>query len=225
MAQLQRILWKSCQLLVAFALGFLLFAAPGWADTDYLAGVQAYRQGQYAQAMQIFEDLHWAHPEDSRMTYYLAISEAQLGRYQQARQHYEEILTLDPNSEAARLAQEGLRYLPADTAALDLPPRFQAPPVEGGLAGANSSGNTAGTPGAATMGGMSPQELMMMQMMMGGLGGNGMQGGMNAAMPWMMMPQTGGAEGQQIDPNVMSTFLMNQMMQNFSLDGGSKDDR
>jgi len=64
--------------------------------------VKAYREGDYIQARKILHPLHGKQPENSRMTYYLAITEAQLGRFQQAKKLYQEILALDPNSEAAQ---------------------------------------------------------------------------------------------------------------------------
>jgi tetratricopeptide (TPR) repeat protein len=189
---------------------------------EFSDAVKAYREGNYIQARKALHPLHRQHPENSRVTYYLAITEAQLGRFQQAKKLYEEILALDPNSEAAQLALEGLKFLPSETT-MDLPPRFQ----EKGNAGtAQSSVNAQPMPQGNGMQMPSPQEWMALQMMMGqnGLGGTG---GMNA-MPWMMQgtnPSTGGNSygAGGFDPNVMSNMMMNQMLQNFTL-SGDKDD-
>ncbi len=210
-------------------------------QTDFQAGVKAYREGNYAQARLTFQQLHQLHPEDSNSTYYLAISEAQLGRYRQAEKLYREILTLNPQSEAAKLAKEGLQYLPGeDTSAnaLDQPPKFQAQQSTGTLQAsqmpqatphtATTAPQTAQTSATGLPTNVTPQDMMLWQMMMGQMG-NGNNNGMNSSMmPWAMMPQadpSNPAGGSNIDPNIMSTMLMNQMMQGFSLDGNTDKDR
>jgi hypothetical protein len=195
---------------------------------DVAAGVQAYRDGNYLLAHKWFDPLHAQHPENSKITYYLAITEAQLGRFPQAKKLYEEILTLDPNGDAAKLAAEGLKFLPTD-AGLDLPPRFQGGATQqAATAQSNATVPTTGTvPGQSAAGPtMSPQDWMAMQMMMGQSGMNGMN-----AMPWMMMPgaagaNTNGASGMGgFDPSLMSTMMMNQMMQNMNMSGNSDENR
>lgn len=210
--------WKIGLLLPFLLLHFAHAAQPDMEST-LTEGVAAYRDGRYLDAEKCFQQVHARHPENSKATYYFAITQAQLGRFKQAKSLYQEILTLDPNSEAAKLAQQGLSFLPEDTA-LDQPPRFQA----SGKAEKQpytDPDNT--TPKEQSQTGMSPQDMMMWQMMMAQMGGN-QQGGMN---PWalMMMPQmTGnGQNAPKIDPNVMSNMLMNQMMQNFSLEGSRQD--
>ncbi len=184
-----------------------------WAEDPFMAAVQLYRSGQYAEAEKQFAGMHAAQPEDVRVTYYLAMTEAQLGRYQQARSLYQQVLLLDPQGEAAALAQQGLQYLPSDNPGLDMPPRFQVEaPAPAGQAPAPGTTQAATTPT-----GMSPQDMMMWQMMMSSMGSQNGSGGMN---PWMMaMP---GMQGGQMDPSAMSTMLMNQMMSDFNF---SNDDR
>jgi hypothetical protein len=191
---------------------------------EFLAGVNAYREGNYLLARKTFAALHKQMPEDTTMTYYLAIAEAQLGHFAQARKLYQEISTLDPNGEAGRMASEGLQYLPGENG-LDHPPRFQSPgSVTPAMLGAAPPANGA-TGTAAPQTGMSPQDMMMLQMMMSQPNGNNQQGvgGFNM-LPYMMMPQAGqtgaGAGASGIDPQVMSNMLMNQMLQNFSMDSG-----
>jgi hypothetical protein len=210
---------KHISLSALLAAGLLLSGPAGFAQEagSFDAGVRAYRDGDYQNAQKTFDLLHRLHPEDSRVTYYLAITEAQLGRFKQARALYERILLLDPHSEVAQLAAEGLQYLPGENT-LDHPPRFQGgrnQPAQG----------RAVNPSPAVPGGLNPQDLMMWQMMMG-LGGNN-QGGMNP-MTMMMMPgMAGNGENgmSQMDPGVMSNMMMNQMMQNFSLFGDQDRDR
>lgn len=216
----------------------MLTSLPAWSETEdamphgYAEGVQAYREGNYAAARKNFERLHNDYPENSRVTYYLAITEAQLSRFQQARQLYQEILTLDPNSEAAKLAKEGLDYLP-EAGALDEPPKFKAKSrkqpetaeTEKAVAPQNAA-NPASVPQNSLYGGMSPQDMMMLQMMMSQGGG---AGGMNPMM-YMMAPQGQGDPNNpngmgNIDTSIMSNVIMNQMLQNFSLDSGKDQDR
>jgi tetratricopeptide (TPR) repeat protein len=206
-------------------------------DSQFSMGVKAYREGDYIQARRTFYSLHKPHPENTKVTYYLAITEAQLGRFQNAKKLYEEILSLEPHGETADLAKEGLKYLPAETA-LDLPPRFNKTQTnETNVNKTNSSSPAATTPppvnGTNTApGGMSQQDWMAWQTMMGqtGMGNNNMGNnnmGINM-MPWMMQqsasPNNPNAMGGY-DPNAMSNMLMNQMLQNFSLDSSKDDNR
>jgi tetratricopeptide (TPR) repeat protein len=203
-------------------------------DPQFESGVKAYRDGDYAQAVKTFEGLHRQAPENTKYTYYLAIAEAQLGRFQQARRHYSEIVTLEPNGETANLAKEGLKYLPP-ASNLDLPPRFSKQPQPSGgvgqavqTAGDASGAGATGSQAASAPGGMSAQDLMAWQMLMGqGSGGNmGGNNPMGGFMPNMMTGMPNGANGMSgMDPNIMSTMLMNQMMQNMNLSGEQGDHR
>lgn len=197
-----------CVLLTALWLAMV----PARAEDPFLQAVQAYRNGNYVEAQGMLNALHAARPEDTRVTYYLAITEAQLGRFRQARAHYEEVLVLAPNDEVAQLARQGLQYLPAESG-LDLPPRFQADPAAAASIPSQAYGAAQAAPN-----GMTAQDMMMWQAMMSSLGGNNNANGGMA--PWMMMP---GMQGGQMDPSVMSTMMMNQMMGDFNFDNG--DDR
>ena len=211
--------FKKWKLLLLF-LPLLLPYAHGAAGGLLEEGIAAYRDGRYQEAEKCFQQIHKQHPENSNATYYLAMTQAQLGRFKQAKALYEEVLTLDPNSEAAKLAQEGLLYLPEDST-LDRPPRFQAARTDKKASGGSPQKTQPENTSPTTA--MSPQEMMAWQMMMSQMGGT--QGGLN---PWvfMMMPQANGSQNgmPNIDPNVMSNILMNQMLQNFSLDGGNRSD-
>lgn len=203
---------------------------------DFYQGVKAYREGDYKQANRSFAALHKQAPENTRITYYLAISEAQLGRFQQAKKLYSEIISLDPNGKAASLAKQGLDYLPKETE-LDLPPRFEAAVPEKKTETAAEKQEVPHTTAPANpneamaqafhngMQNISPQDWMTMQMLMGGQQ-NGQTGGMNP-MSWMMpgmMGQAGqnGSAASGMDPNIMSNMMMNQMMQGFGSGGGGE---
>ena len=197
-------------------------------------GVKAYRDGDYRQARKVFDNLHKQAPENTRATYYLAITEAQLGRFQQAKRLYNEVITLEPHGETAALAKEGLKYLPSE-ASLDLPPRFNQPATTAGQTPSTATpvGAQPNNQSATTnlTSGMSPQDLMAWQMLMGQSNGNSMNNNpMNAIMPGMipgMNPGMTGSPngGQNFDPAMMSNTLMNQMLQNINLGGEPNDNR
>lgn len=269
----QQALWIA--LLTATILAAPVALADTFAPDQYQQAVDDYRAGRYKQAYVAFKSLHQKEPGNTRATYYLAMTEVQLGWFSEAREHYGEVLTLAPASKEAELASEGLSYLPANNP-LDAPPR----PVitqqadnnnsnSGGLMGllkkpsqakpsqaeptqtqnypgyfepkavsasyAQQQQQQAGNayPHYGNTGGMSPQDLMAMQMMMGGNSNNNNLNPMNNPMMMMYgMPQQGydpnnpqqGSQMQQMDPNIMSTMMMNQMLNNFSfMDGSNKD--
>lgn len=216
---------------------------------DFYAGIKAYREGDYRQAERIFEVLHRQQPENTQITYYLAITQAQLGRFQKAENLYKEIIQLEPQGKAATLAQKGLDYLPkADD--LDQPPRFSSTPQaapgqpsESPTTGKAAVGALPATPTAsagdqtaamaeamrqsmqAGMQGMSPQDWMMMQMLQSQGQNNGTGASMNP-MSWMMMPGMNGTTGSSgYDPSVMSNMMMNQMMQGFGTDGDNNQNQ
>jgi Tetratricopeptide repeat len=197
-------------------------------ESAFFAAVQSYRKGDYTAARQAFSDFHRQNPDDVRAVYYLAMTEAQLGNFKQAERSYKEVIRREPDGKISLLAREGLKALPTE-ATLDSPPRFPtentAPTAHGNAATISSPlGNTSpsalGTPVPA---GMSSQDWMMLQMMMSGAGNtNGMggnSGGGNWGMmaPMMMMQPSANGGAPNIDPEVMKTILMNQMMQGFDL--------
>ena len=206
-----RMRWELASLLgVVLILQGSLLAFSEESKEGLKAAVDAYRRGEYIKAESALKAVCQAQPENLGAIYYLAMTEAQLGRFQQARGLYQSIMDKDANSEVAHLAAEGLRYLPKDDV-FDPPPRFD------GSQPAQVPAQTAASP----FGNMSPQDMMAMQMMMqmGGGGKNG--GGFN---PMMMGLMQGGQTGQNVDPEVLSTMMMNQMMENFSLGDNSKND-
>lgn len=198
---------------------------------NFKGGVQAYREGNYDQAAKIFKTLHDTQPEQTNVTYYLAMTRAQQRNYAEARHLYQEVITLDPQGEAAQLAREGLENLPALSATgLDKPPRFQThedskAPVTPLSAGSYGMGMPAATAQAQTQlpDGMNAQDMMMLQQMFGG--GNQQSNNANSWMPMMMQQQNpNDPNSMQMNPDMMSTMMMNQMMQNFTLDSGKKDE-
>ncbi|MCA9807427.1 MAG: tetratricopeptide repeat protein [Cyanobacteria bacterium HKST-UBA06] len=174
----------------------------------------AYRDGAYQDAFKRFARIVKTQPECVDCHYYYAISAAQMGRIETARQAYNRVLTLAPNSEAAELAKTGLGYLPEGNQ-LDVPPKLS------GSAQQTTTAGTSKTTAAQPASGMDSQTLQTMMMMSALGGGSKNGGGMNMMMlPLLQQMQQGGntqEPGQtagmpKVDPSVMQTMMMQQMM-------------
>ncbi len=77
----------------------------------YQQALQAYRQGQYAQATAQFKILALQYPEDTRLPYYLALLAVRQNQLQQAEAYYQQVLLLEPQGPVAPFAQKGLALL------------------------------------------------------------------------------------------------------------------
>jgi hypothetical protein len=222
----------ACHSIFCGALVALLLAAPALAADKaapsvigpvMLEGVNAYRQGDFKTALDRFEGLRQKAPDNPKITYYYAITLAQVGRYEQAKAQYQTVLKLDPDGEFGRLAKEGMGYLPADVA-IDPPPRWQQPQAQpNGMSQPSAQPNPANPFAAASQNPDALQQMMLMQMMAGGMGGNNNGGGMGMNPMLMPMLMQQGGNGSPMDPNAMSTMMMNQMLQNFDMSGGGKN--
>jgi tetratricopeptide (TPR) repeat protein len=129
---------------LAFVLVMVCLFSPSlnsWATPSRQAlqpALQLYRQGQYQQALQQFNQLAQTHKEDGRPVYYQALCLVQLGRLQEAQKRYQQVTLLYPNTETALAAHKGLKLLASSyggSAPLDPPPApsgsvlLQAPAV------------------------------------------------------------------------------------------------
>lgn len=205
----------------------------------YDHGVEAYRDGHYSDALKQFRQITQNTPESVEGRYYLAITLAQLGRFKEAREAYESVIKLAPESETATLARQGIDYLPQPDD-LDAPPLFkrsaqQRPSIPSASEyiqeNMKSNGTEQNQAAQNPMGNLDPQALQMM-MMMGSMGGGGGSGGSFNPMMIPLLQNLGrGSNGgngsdpqQQIPPDVFSTMMMNQMMQDFSPFSSGKDD-
>lgn len=234
------------QALVTLLTGALLTlsmpVSPAYAESEaptlYEQGVEQYRNGHYEKALKLFKQVVANAPDSTEGRYYYAITLAQLGRFNEARTAYQEVIRLEPESEAAALARQGIDFLPSPQQ-LDAPPQFQAPaasgrpPIPSASAyvqsnlsqGMQPPGQQPQASANSPFGQMDPQALQMM-MLMGSMGGGG-GGGFNPMMiPLLQTMGRGNGEGgdpqNTIPPDVLSTMMMNQMMQDFSF--GSKND-
>ena len=207
-------------LIFGLLMGLPFVAHAGMPISTFQDAVSLYRQGHFMQASEVFNVLRQEHPEDSRAMYYWAMSQAQLGRYEQAKQGYETVIALDPNGKAAPLAERGLAALPdLEAQQLDGPPLFdqsKAPISPKALitASAPRAPGSLGNPKA-----MDPQKLQQMQqlMMMQSMMGGGNQANNNNAwmMPLMMQQQGNDGQASSLDPSVIQSMMTNQMMQGF----------
>jgi tetratricopeptide (TPR) repeat protein len=204
-------------------------------ETTMENGIHLYQEGQYPKASKILDAIHKEDPANLKVTYYLAMTHAQLGHYAQARKLYQEVAMLDPQGPIGHYAKEGLQYLPTQDGRLDPPPRFQAAVVHPAASPSNQAQtgispiqqNAVQQPvnpnqAMAEANGMSLQEWQSLQMMLGN-GNNNNSNSMNNMLPFMMGQGHGQGQSQTLDPNIMSTLMMNQMMQNMDLGSGNNN--
>lgn len=255
----------------------VLLMGTAYADA-FIDGVSAYRDGDYKEAKTLFEDIMTDEYDNARLMYYLAITHARLYDTDKAEFYYNRAVSLDPDGEVGRYAKKGLKTLDKATK-LDAPPdmnkavnsqkpaddRVQASagyihPANRGIVNNPANNipqipnqvpnmNYGGAQSYNTNYGVSPQDMMALQSLMGGNNQNnqndwmtnmmsgaypgmnaGMNSGMNSGMNMMpnmygmQNPQQGGAmQNQNIDPQIFTQMMMNQMMTNFNFDSGDKD--
>lgn len=188
-------------------------------ETLYNTGVTAYQQGHFQQALPPLQQLITQAPDHIEGHYYTAITLAQLGRFADAKREYETVIKLAPSSDAATLAKQGLDYLPKNIG-LAQPPRFDVSP--------QTPAATSATTSAAAAPGMDSKAMQMMMLMSAMGGGNNSN---SLMMLPMMQKMMGGGDSKDskddepmFDPQMMSTMMQNQMMQNFNpFSSGDKD--
>jgi len=206
--------------------------------------IQLYREKNYVEADRLFTQLHAENPNKTKTTYYLAITKAQEGDFLEASRLYQEVIQRESGSPLGLLAQQGLRNIPLTaTANVDAPPQFGA---DGSSYMPNASPMGSNNMQGVSPGDLMWMQTMMgtnnnngnnnnsnnndWGSWMAGIDANnnanamsGMTGAMSLpgmTMPNMMMP--GGNmpmmnNGKPMDPQVMSSWLTNQMMQNSTL--------
>jgi len=74
-------------------------------------GINAYNYGKYSLAESKFKSILKSEPGNVNVRYYLAISQAQQGKFTEAKSNYQYIMAKSPNSQAAHYARFGLSTL------------------------------------------------------------------------------------------------------------------
>ncbi|MDD3013858.1 MAG: TIGR02281 family clan AA aspartic protease [Candidatus Gastranaerophilales bacterium] len=77
-------------------------------------GINAYNQKRYAAAEMNLKNALINNPGNTNVRYYLAISLVQLGKYSEARRHYQYIISTAPGSNAAYWANVGLKMITSE---------------------------------------------------------------------------------------------------------------
>ncbi len=75
---------------------------------DYQKAIAAYANGDYTQAVQLFNQVAVARPDDSELKLWLASAQQQAGQLQDARDIYQHILDTSTNPDHVQAAQNGL---------------------------------------------------------------------------------------------------------------------
>lgn len=113
------------KILVAIFCVFISTASV-FATSKYQEGIKHYKSGNYIGSMEAMKQVVSGDPANLLARYYLAVSYVQLGFKDEAKNEYENIIKLDPNSKVANYAKKGLEYLgktPATPSTLPEPPK------------------------------------------------------------------------------------------------------
>lgn len=87
-----------------------VFAAQN--SKDYFKhGVECYKSGNYTESTNIMGNIVNSDPSNILAHYYLAISYAQTGKFKSAKDEYNNVIILNPNSQIAQYAKQGLKEL------------------------------------------------------------------------------------------------------------------
>jgi clan AA aspartic protease (TIGR02281 family) len=88
----------------------LMCTQPTFADL-YQDGISAYRNGNYKLAEYYFREAVKIFPDNINYRYYLAITLVQRGAIEEAEVHYQKVIDLAPESEAASKAKRGIMLI------------------------------------------------------------------------------------------------------------------
>lgn len=113
------------KILVAIFCVFISTASV-FAINRYQEGIKHYKSGNYIGSMEAMKQVVSSDPANLLARYYLAVSYVQLGFKDEAKNEYENIIKLNPNSQVANYAKKGLEYLgesPATPSTLPEPPK------------------------------------------------------------------------------------------------------
>lgn len=102
---------KNNKKIVLGILIWVLFDIPAFSGIEYDAGMNAYKNGQYAFAKTLFSKAVQVNAKDVNAKYMLAQIFVKEKQYTQAKNLYEEIIKTAPSSNAANLSQEGIKLI------------------------------------------------------------------------------------------------------------------
>jgi tetratricopeptide (TPR) repeat protein len=192
-----------CLLLIT-SLWLSLLCPSVWANDHLAAAVSAYRQGHYQRAQDALQLHHQHSPPTAKSLYYQAITSAQLGQLDQAGALYQQIVSTYPGSPEAQLAETGLLHLQSlAQPELDAPPG--ATPKQSPFTPAAISAEQLqlqgimGLLGTPNNNATNTTDMSLMNLLMG-----------IPQQPNGLLPGVGANPVNPLDPNVMSSMLMNQ---------------
>lgn len=226
---LDRLLRWSLHGLGLLTIAYLLFGQAHAATPNTLGdAVALYRAKNYTGAHALLLPITQADEVSittAKAWYYRALAAVQLNRLDEARSAYKHVLAMAPAlpvsddvNALSRLASEGLALVGGDSA-------LDTPPVPSSGQALTNTGNQ-----QADVTDLQRQlELQQMMMLMSSMNANnngnnaGGMGNMGGMPPWALM---GGMNGQgKLDPQTMSTLMMQQMMGNgLGILGNSNND-
>lgn len=97
-----------------FLISLFLFCAvvlPVFAGVEYDAGMNAYKNGQYDLAQTSFEKAIEVNSEDVNARYMYALVLVKQKKYAQAKEQYNKVISISPESKAAELSKQGIKLI------------------------------------------------------------------------------------------------------------------
>lgn len=88
-----------------------IFSAQTVYAGDIQSGMNAYNQRKYSTAEYYFKNALVTDPTNVNLRYYLAVSQVQLGKYSEAKNHYQYIISKAPGTNTAYWANVGLKMI------------------------------------------------------------------------------------------------------------------
>lgn len=88
-----------------------LCSMPAFSSVEYDAGMNAYNKGQYDFAKTLFQKAIKANSKDVNAKYMYAQILVKERQYEQAKNEYNDIIRISPDSQAAKLSQQGIKLI------------------------------------------------------------------------------------------------------------------
>lgn len=201
-------------------------------------GVDAYRKGDVQECLDTMKALIKKDPSNSYVMYYLAMSNTKLGNFDEAKENYEKVISLNQDEQLVFYAKEGIQNIENVTGDKKTFSKADKPPAketansdkkttvsddevakaiktlrEAGLLNVNLGVSSA--PGAENDFIQQNSELMNLNMMMSSMGGS--KGSGMDMLPMLMMQQKGANGGKSsISPEIIQMMMNNSMLEGMS---------